>query len=266
MPRSLAFAALSRRLITNRPLNLSREMSHPRDSLLSFNEKDHVYIFLPTGEEYISGTTFLHKFFPPFDGPKIVDKMMGSRNWDKSPYRHMTKDQILANWELNRDTAAKAGTLMHARIESELKGETIEWSGQERERDNFRAAWAELQKEGYRVYRLEWRIHTPGLAGTLDGLFINDRGEFLLLDWKRSKEIKTENRWQCLLSPLEHLPDCNYIHYSLQLNLYRWILRKHYEIDVREMRLYSFHPDQKTFLKFTIPVMEKEIQLLLKSL
>ena len=238
---------------------------HPRDQLLSFSEADHVYIHLPTGEQYTSGTTFLHKFFAPFDGPMVVDKMMNGRNWSKSPYHGMTKEAILGKWEADRDDAAKRGTLMHSRIEQEILGKEVDWSEQQAERDNFRIAYGDLEKEGWKVYRLEWRIFTEKnrVAGTLDGLFVNGEGKFLLLDWKRSKEIKKENQWQRALKPLSHLPDCNYVQYCLQLNLYRWILLKHYNITVSEMRLYSFHPNQPIYMRYNIPVMEKEMALIM---
>jgi hypothetical protein len=46
----------------------------------------------------------------------------------------------------------------------------------------------------------------------------------------------------------------------LQLNLYRVILEKYYDLKIKEMFLVVFHPDNKDgkFLKINIPIMVKE--------
>lgn len=219
-------------------------MAHPRDNNLLFDEAEHLYVYRPTGESFVSGTTFIHQFFEEFDGPKIVDKMMASPKWPSSPYFGQTKEQILAKWAQEGEAAAAAGTAMHSKIEREWLGETVDWSDQAAEGAHFACVKQDLLAEGWRPYRLEWRIYTEThkVAGTLDALFTNAAGEFLLVDWKRSKEFKHVNPWQRGKGPVRDLPDCNVIHYTLQLNLYAWILAEHYDIHVKGMRLYSCHP------------------------
>lgn len=39
-----------------------------------------------------------------------------------------------------------------------------------------------------------------------------------------NKEIKTENRYDNMLYPVNHLPDCNHVHYNLQTSLYAYML------------------------------------------
>jgi hypothetical protein len=82
----------------------------------------------------------------------------------------------------------------------------------------------------------------------------------LIYDWKRSKEIKAENRFQTGLGPLAHLPDCNYWHYSLQLNVYRWILETLYGLDVAEMYLLILHPDNPNYKRMRLNRMDAEVQ------
>lgn len=43
-------------------------------------------------------------------------------------------------------------------------------------------------------------------------------------DWKSNSKIKTENKYQRMKAPLAHLEDCSYSHYSLQLNIYSYLL------------------------------------------
>jgi len=65
------------------------------------------------------------------------------------------------------------------------------------------------------------------LAGTYDALFMTkDKRCYVLLDWKTSKNIEFKNQWNSFgLEPIQHLDNCNFIHYSLQLKLYSYILR-----------------------------------------
>jgi hypothetical protein len=62
-------------------------------------------------------------------------------------------------------------------------------------------------------------------------------------------------------------PDCNGTTYSLQLNMYRHMLEKHYGMVVSEMKLVNMHPDIKTGFSVTdVPRMETETAAVFASL
>ena len=70
--------------------------------------------------------------------------------------------------------------------------------------------------------------HDYKIAGTSDVVII-ETDEFgdrwiTINDWKTNKEIKTENRYDNMLYPVNHLNDCNYVHYNLQTSLYAYML------------------------------------------
>ena len=118
------------------------------------------------------------------------------------------------------------------------------------------------------IYRTEWNIFCDilRLTGSIDAVFINKDGTLSLGDWKRSKEISTESFGnKCGKYPLEYIPDCNYYHYSLQLNLYRVILEKFYGKIVKEMFLIVLHPKNKNekYQRINIKNMDREIELML---
>jgi len=66
--------------------------------------------------------------------------------------------------------------------------------------------------------------------------------------------------------PVRHLPDCDGYKYGLQLNIYRYILRKYYDINIKQMLLVSFHPDLKHYFLAEIPVMEREVEDIFREL
>ena len=64
-----------------------------------------------------------------------------------------------------------------------------------------------------------------------------------------------------MLEPLSHLPDTNYFHYALQLNIYRHILETEYDMRVDGMYL----GDRSEPLCVRIPAMDEELRLILEQ-
>ena len=84
-------------------------------------------------------------------------------------------------------------------------------------------------------------------AGSIDMVYENPDGTLSIYDWKRSKEIKKTDPWvkfshtECI----DHLPDTNFWHYSLQLNTYKAILEAKYNKKVTDLYLVCLHPNNK---------------------
>ena len=97
---------------------LSVKNAHPRDQFITFDEGPHVYTV--HGESgYTSVTTWNHHHFEQFDADKIIDSMMKGKKMKDPTYKYygMTREQIKASWDCNRDGASSAGTKMHLDIE-----------------------------------------------------------------------------------------------------------------------------------------------------
>ena len=72
------------------------------------------------------------------------------------------------------------------------------------------------------------------------------------------------NAFRSMKPPIENLPDSNYYHYALQLNIYRYILESEYEMPISRMCLGVFHPLSSHSKCVVIPRMETEIGLILE--
>lgn len=108
-----------------------------------------------------------------------------------------------------------------------------------------------IQANGWLPYRTEWRIWCGklGIVGSIDLICLRskmDPTKIIIVDWKRSKEIKQDSPSRGT-GPLKGLSGGNFVHYSLQLNLYRYILERHYGFTVVGMFLAIFHPDAKDY-------------------
>jgi len=75
-------------------------------------------------------------------------------------------------------------------------------------------------------------LKSAGICGQSDLVeVVNNKVN--IIDYKTNKEIKTESfkDWEGIskkmLNPIAHLDDCNFVHYSLQLSIYMYIILKH---------------------------------------
>jgi len=242
-------------------LKLEKENMHPRDKIISFDEEPHIYYV--DGDEYkLSVTSFVHSFFGKFEPQKIVDKFYD--RWqadDSSKYFNMSKEDIIKSWEDNGKLQSGLGTKMHLAIENFYNGIKIDEISPEL------IQFTKFYKDHkhYNPYRTEWMVYAKELklAGSIDMVFEEEESGVLhIYDWKRSKEIREQNKFQEGKYPLAHLPDTNYWHYSLQLNCYKYILENYYDKKVEDLYLVVLHPNNKEYIKLKCADLQEEVKLI----
>ena len=237
---------------------LAKKNLHERDSHISFDEGPHIYT-IDGDSNYTSVTTFNHKHFEEFDADKIITKMMSGKNWKNSKYFGKTREEIKAEWEANRDEAASAGTKMHYDIECYYNNIPHENDSVEYQYfKNFVNAFPDL-----RPYRTEWMVWDKELrlAGSIDMVYENFDGSLMIYDWKRSKGIVKTTPWMNYATTkcIEHIPDTNFWHYSLQLNTYKALLEKNYGKKVTDLFLVCLYPENTNYQLLRVPNLESEV-------
>jgi len=254
---------------------LSQRNPHSRDELIQFEETGHRYK-IQGDTSYKSVTGWVHDQFEAFDADKIIDKMMASKKWPKSPYFGKTKEEIKEQWSTNSTAVASEGTRLHKDIENFMNqsvnkekithadllehyqpngNESIEWQYFLRFVKNtphlvpFRSEWV--------VFNEDIRI-----CGTIDMVYEKADGTLMIYDWKRCKEI-SPNGWSKFSKTIQHIPDSNFWHYSLQLNMYKYILEEKYDKVVSNICLVKLHPNNKsqTYEIMSLPILKKEIEM-----
>jgi hypothetical protein len=253
---------------------LTRLHAHPRDAHIAFDEPTHKYYVNGSCQGNISCTGFIHEFFGHFDAKAIITKMKKGPKWATSKYYGKTDEEIMKEWSDNGKQASSAGTAMHFAIEQFMHGayseidpavkETPEWK-------YFTRFWNEFGHD-LEPYRSEWEVFTDSvepvagerkikLCGSIDMVYRRKSdGKFVIYDWKRSKEIKSDNPFGSGLAPLEHLPDTNYWHYTMQLNVYKWMLEKYYGLEVADLYLVILHPDAPSYRRMRLNIMTDEVE------
>lgn len=222
------------------------------DENLLFDEQTHKYFYL--GQELQSVTSYISQFKPPFDSHKAARRQASRLG--------TTPESILAQWAHKRNRAALLGSEVHAL--AELFTTQLDQAGRISYSNAFLHSlvltYPQSLINALRDTRLlsshylpEYKVCNPdlGLAGTIDLLF----GPHLeyLLDWKTNEELKFFG-YRRMLDPFSHLEDCNFIHYCMQLNLYREILAANgHEIEIMYLAHLHNGPSYKIY---SIPRME----------
>lgn len=207
-----------------------------------------------------SVTTFIHSLFPEFDEDFVIDKMMAAPKWNdpvENPYYGMTKEEIKEQWYEIRTKASEDGTAMHANLEMYYSDRPYE--DKSVEFGHFKEYEKAYVTGKLRPYRTEWTIYSIllQLCGSVDILyeyaddrvFPDGKKHLVMADWKRSKKITQYNSYQSgSKACTEMVGDCNYIHYTIQLSLYKWILEEYYDVVIDNMYLVVLHPNQDKYI------------------
>jgi len=173
----------------------------------------------------------------------LLDKK--SFNYDLLEQFSITKEQfdnevdlILSDWFEKRETSCIRGTAIHKEHEMQhLAGNTEELKhlGLEKNFTTDTSNNIEIGKQRVYPELLLSRISEDGklrIAGQAD-LVIIDGNDVYILDYKTGKTIDQKSYYdskarksQKLKYPLNNIDDCNFMHYSLQLSTYAWMIQK----------------------------------------
>lgn len=252
---------------------------NPRDSHIRFEDIGHKYfiddVLCTRADGWTSCTAFLHHLWEEFDADKVVTKMMNNVDkFNAGEYAGMSKQQIIDEWARRGTESCRLGSIFHNDLcETHYNNEPIDISKTaevSKEYELFLEFAKEHEAMGWRPYRSEMMVYCEQLkiTGSIDMLFENADGDLILVDWKRLAkplQFTTPFKKFSIHPKLRHLHDVNGMHYSLQLNLYAWLLNKQYNKTVKEMYLVVFHSSQDKYLKYKVANLQAEITMLFEE-
>lgn len=239
---------------------------HPSGKLsITFTEEGHEYND-SYDRIYCSVTTLIHRNFPPFNAPAAAAA--------KSAKTGIPAEQYIADWQATANRATADGTRAHENCERQILGRFTEMHQprDDAERLRFRAAWnaVEQLRAAYTRLEPEKLVFSPrfGLAGSIDCLAYAADGTFAIYDWKFIRELKTAafGGRTGITYATQDIPDCNFYHYALQLNIYEQILKIEGYIDqsatvAKFLNVYD--AGSHAFQTHQLPNMERTVFMLL---
>lgn len=278
-------------------LNYLKDVNHhEKDDYITFTELNHNYTIGDGKTKFISTTTFIHTLFSPFDADTVITNMMNSKKWSLSKYYGMTREEIKRKWSNKARQSSMEGTGLHQYVElfmnqcstrpllpgnSHTHRELLEMYENEN-REQFSEIyntreWSHFLQfvanyPNLKPYRTEWMIYDEEckIAGSIDMVYMNEDGTLSIYDWKRCLTIEKTSGWNKygIEECVNHLPDTNFWHYSLQLNIYKRILEKNYGMNISQLFLVKLHPDNKSgsFELIKLPFLRDEVSSLFEIL
>lgn len=252
-----------------------------RNGNVNFNESEHVYwndeghkfisvttligkFEQPFDEDFWSKYKALERLmgtqeFATLEKPRLLK----TKKWDNSilelydidPITFSTTQQdILDEWAETNRVSCERGTKIHAAMESKFYSGASHYSlkqyglgGKFQCKPNYTPL--DLENAVYPEY-LVYRESPDGyikLAGQID-LLVKQGNDIYIIDYKTNKELKmksgydsSKKKYAMMQFPLNNLMDCNFMHYTLQLSTYAWMIKKNNpEFNIKKLILVYF--------------------------
>jgi len=177
--------------------------------------------------QFRSPTGILADFKEKFETERIARTYVIKHELD------ITWEELVAEWDEKARVASEEGTLLHGYAESMFN----EW-GMEQPTAPKALYVNDLYKDlmdRHILAKTELLVYSKilRLSGQVDLLMRNeDRSEYYLYDYKFIKkplERKSfynprTRKYKMMSGPFRHLYDCNYSHYSIQMEIYRYLM------------------------------------------
>ena len=268
-----------------------------------YYDDEHIYVDKQTQDKFISVTTLIHNYTYEFDSAfwsayKALEALMEESDFsilkksllatkkfhtnilnkfgiDNEEFINK-RTEILLSYDEERDKSCARGTAIHADFENKY------YQSDKHNLSNYgldgqftcKPHYYELDLEkGIYPEYLIYRTSSDGVlkvAGQID-LLVKDGNDIYIYDYKTNKEIKQKsyfNRnkksYECMKFPLNNVMDCNYMHYSLQLSLYAYLLQQiNPEFNIKLLKLIHIdHNNKQT--DYELEYMKERVEIMLK--
>lgn len=290
-----------KKFISFRKLNVLEDRNaNPRDKNISFKAEGHVYSIKGwDASGFLSVTGWCGSHFPEVEIQEMAAKKLDSlakqlsvqlmiQNEGREKIESIVAEEIQKSGKIAREK----GTELHSMIECILNDPLLpndycngdvylsflhtllsddnNYGDLAIRNSELHYFCKFLRKFHYLIpYRTEWRLYHEDykITGTLDAIFKDENGKFFLFDWKRAKEFVSAKTFGNSLNEPElhdYFRNNTYSKYTMQLNVYRIMLKDKYEIDVEGMYILRFGPGERNYELVPIPFIETPIRNVLE--
>lgn len=231
-------------------------------STVTLNEENHTYRdSINPNRRFISVTTLIGKYEHEFDEDFYAEKIAQRDG--------TTKAVILAEWKCINEEANEYGTNLHKIMERYLLNQHKLYIPQGDFEKLVISAYQQLNiTPDHKKLKPEYVMSYPfdelrGLAGMCDIIEDVDEMYFNIWDFKTNKKFNYVDQYKKWLKfPLDHLSQCQYNIYAVQLSIYAYL----YELETGKkcgrMGLLYWQRKEEKFEIIPINYMKREITTL----
>ncbi len=233
----------------------------------------HIYTHRD-GTKYKSVSKVIEQFKNKFDSEKMsylsarkaLRLTFGTEPTEQEIYQKAA--ELKAEWQKKNDLACRIGTHIHNCLE--VYGKTTKIADPKLE-SMVRGVYSDYVD--YKKFWDEQILYSEEdeVAGTADKLLLRPGTKDVIDidDYKTNiaQGIATSSKYNNRMkAPFDHLEDCNFVHYSLQLSIYAAMIEKQFGYKIGRLRLRYIPPFNPIAYK-TVPIiyMKYEANLLLQS-
>ena len=221
---------------------------------VTFFDVPHEYFL--DGKKLISVTTLIHQYQEEFQEDFWADI--------KGRQHDLTPNQVKRAWRFINKKGTIKGSAIHDYAENLFQNKEFEYPlqtifnefGFDPVLPEYQVSKQHVDKFYYDVrgklipIRTEFVVYDREslIGGMLDMLFYNVKaGEFQIWDWKTNKKFTTEEKSRHLLNELCMIEDCDLELYSLQLELYKYIIEKNTGLKLGKSYIVWFSHNNPTY-------------------
>jgi len=234
-----------------------------------FKEEGHIYESIDGSDkiDWISITSLISLFHEKFD--KEGQAIKSSKN-KKSKWYGVHPKEIISIWDNESKRAIETGNFYHNQREADTLGlDTLNKNGKDIPivktiiKDGVKYAPNQKLVDGVYPEHLVY-LKSMGVCGQGDRIEIYDNN-IDVIDYKTNKKIEKESwkDWKGdskrMLYCLKHLDDCNFVHYSLQLSIIAYIIKKHNPLlKVNNLTIQHVIFEKEGEDKYGYPILKRE--------
>jgi hypothetical protein len=224
--------------------DIANPFTNPKVTL---DEATHIYSH-EDGVELVSASNVIGAYKQIFDPDGHIVRAVAKK-------RGVTVESVSQEWEQGKNDAAARGTSFHRQAEHFIDtGEILD-----EEYKDVVEQLSQMKFAGKLYSETRVAVEDFGIAGTID--LICDLGDNCcsLADFKTNKALHMKSKYgKYMLPPIAHLPDCNFIHYSLQLSMYEFLLeQKGYW--VKDRKILYINPETRKIEEYQTKSLRAEV-------
>ena len=236
---------------------------YSEDKRVVFQYDSHSYFL--NNKKLMSVTFFLNKFKNKFDSD-FYSKKIALREGK-------TQTEVLEEWKYKSLKSIKIGTAIHRIFEDYVNNKFIILNNELVfdylnldsdyfiEFNNKKNVSLKFIKDFFLTKRIipiksEYIVYNNTLAGQVDMICLDKNNNYYIFDFKTNKEIQKYSYNKKMLGEFNFLNDSNYYHYSLQLSIYKMLLKEYnisklFLIHIKE-HSYEFLECEDIFKKYKL--------------
>lgn len=238
---------------------------------ITFVEADHTYAIDGELTGNLSVTRLIKQFKAPFEKEKIANRVAKRRN--------VTKNQVLAEWELNNLYSTTLGSMLHKYIENYYCNKRIKFEGNfeglgHEEKEKIRLTLPTLIGYFHNFYEDNKNllcIKSEAVLGDLDDTKICGMADLLcynadtdqleILDFKTNKRMEKCNQYGgSLFYPFENYREGEINEYTIQLNTYKFFVETYTNLKIDKLKIVWFNAANENYIIHELEDIQSKIK------